>query len=58
MVIFMRGIGRMIRLKDMVFICIKMAAVMRVTGIKISIMVLGVRLGLMVVSMKVNMFLE
>lgn len=58
MVIFMRDIGRMIKLKDMVYICIKMVAVMRVTGIKIYIMVLDVRLGLMVVSMKVNMFME
>ncbi len=58
MEIFMKVIGKMIKLKDMVCICIRTAAVMKGTGTRIYIMVLDVRLGLMVVSMKENMLME
>lgn len=58
MVIFMKVIGKMIKHKDMEFICIKMVVVMKGTGIKIYIMGLDVRLGLMEASTKENMLME
>lgn len=50
---FMRAIGKMISLRDMVCICIQMGLNTKENGLKISKKGMGWRLGLMVLSMKV-----
>jgi hypothetical protein len=53
-VIFMKEIGRMIKLMDMVNICIWMELLIKVNGNLISNMVKELKLGQMVQYMKVN----
>lgn len=54
----MKGIGRMIKHKDMVYILRKMVLDMKVIGIKMFIMVKELKYGLMEVDMKANFLLD